>query len=338
MSKPGMPSVTKEQLDIVIPVYNEEECLNELLERLLALRNAMIDDLDIAMIFINDGSKDNSLAMLSQFASQYSFVKVLNFSRNFGHQIALTAGVDYSNADYVAIIDADLQDPPELIRQMYEKSKQGFDTVYGQRMQRKGDSVFKKVTAGLFYRILSKLCDVDIPKDTGDFRFINKKVITALKAMHEKHRFIRGMVPWLGFRSTPFFYDRDERFAGETKYPVSKMLKFAFDAIFSFSSKPLKVATSLGMIMVCVGMALAFFMLYIKLFTNMAVLGVTVIVWSVITVGGIQILMLGVVGEYVARIFEESKNRPLYIIERELNFSATPYITNQKENKEGIAL
>jgi len=325
MSNSEIPSQTKQKLDIVIPVYNEQECLNELLERLLALRTAMAAEVDINLIFVNDGSKDNSLVMLGQFAAQYSFVKVLSFSRNFGHQISLTAGLDHSNADYVAIIDADLQDPPELIRDMYEKAKQGFDTIYGQRRLRKGDSGFKKITAGLFYRILSKLCDVDIPKDTGDFRLINKKVLSGLKTMHEKHRFIRGMVPWLGFKSTPLLYDRDERFAGETKYPVSKMLKFALDAIFSFSSKPLKVATSLGMVMICVGMALAFFMLYIKLFTDKAVLGVTVMIWSVITIGGIQILMLGVIGEYIARIFEESKNRPLYIIEQALNFPSTSH-------------
>jgi polyisoprenyl-phosphate glycosyltransferase len=310
----------KDKLDVIIPVFNEQECLNQLLERLIALRNNMATVVDMNLIFINDGSKDNSLAMLEQFASQYSFVKVLSFSRNFGHQISLTAGLDHTNADYVAIIDADLQDPPELIKPMYEKAKEGFDTIYGQRKMRKGDSGFKKITASLFYRILSKLCDVEIPKDTGDFRLINNKVLTALKTLHEKHRFIRGMVPWLGFKSTPFLYDRDERFAGETKYPFSKMLKFALDAIFSFSSKPLKMATSLGMLMICVGLTLAFFMLYIKLFTDKAVLGVTVIVWSVITIGGIQILMLGVAGEYIARIFEESKNRPLYIIEKAVNF------------------
>ena len=310
----------KEQLDIIIPIYNEELCIEELVRRMLEFKNR-ISYINTSFIFVNDGSKDRSLELLCFYANEYEFIKVISFSRNFGHQIAVTAGLDYSCADYIAIIDADLQDPPELIEEMYKKAKEGYDIVYGKRISRKGESFFKKATAQLFYKFIGKICDIDIPPDTGDFRLISKKVIDVLKTMREKHRFLRGMIPWVGFKSTPLLYHRDERFAGETKYPLRKMIKFAKDAIFSFSDMPLRVANYIGTIIVCLGVLGGLYMLYIKLFTDAAVSDTTVLVLTMIILGGIQILMIGMIGEYIGRVFEESKRRPLYIISETKNFN-----------------
>lgn len=308
----------KDTLDVVIPIFNEEECLNETFSRLMALRTDW-KDVNFSLIFVNDGSNDKSFKILNDYADKYDFVKVINFARNFGHQMAVTAGIDYSTADYIAIIDADLQDPPELIKDMYEKSKEGFDVVYGKRLTRKNESFFKKMTAKCFYKFINLMCDINIPKDTGDFRLITASVADVIRQMDEKHRFIRGMVPWVGFESAPLFYHRDERYAGETKYPLSKMIKFALDAIFSFSNKPLKLATYSGLLIMFFGFFLGLYMLYIKLFTDLSMRGITVTILTVIIMGGIQIFMLGIIGEYVGRIFEESKSRPLYVIKNTKN-------------------
>lgn len=304
----------KEKLEIIIPVYNEESCIKELFRRLMALKENA-NYVEISFIFVNDGSKDRSLEILNGYADKYDFVKVINFSRNFGHQIAVTAGLDYAVADYIAIIDADLQDQPELIEDMYKKAKEGFDVVYGKRLTRKGETFFKKITAKIFYKFISKMCGIEIPDDTGDFRFINRRVLMALNRMREKHRFIRGMVPWIGFRSTPLLYHRDERYAGETKYPFKKMLRFALDAILSFSNIPLRIATYSGFGVVGVGIAGALLILYLRLFTSLSVPGISAVIITIIIMMGFQIIMLGIIGEYVGRIFEESKNRPLYIVE-----------------------
>lgn len=233
--------------------------------------------------------------------------------------MAVTAGLDYAIADYVVIIDADLQDAPELIEDMYKKAKEGFDIVYGKRLQRKGETFFKKWTAKTFYKIIRKMCAVEIPSDTGDFRFINKDVLKALKQMREKHRFIRGMVPWVGFKSTPLFYLRDERYAGETKYPVKKMVKFALDAIFSFSNTPLRIATYFGFGIVGIGIIGALTILYLRLFTSLTIPGISAVILTIIIMSGFQIIMLGIIGEYIGRIFEESKNRPLYVVKETKN-------------------
>jgi glycosyltransferase involved in cell wall biosynthesis len=311
----------QDTLDIIIPVYNEEECITSTYARLKFVQNHLSSEANVNLIFINDGSYDNSPALLFDICKSDESTKLINFSRNFGHQISITAGLDFSEAKYVAIIDADLQDPPELIIEMYTKAKQGYDIIYGKRIERKGETLFKKITAYLFYSLISKLCSIDIPMHTGDFRLINKKVADALKQMPEKHRFVRGMVPWVGFKSTPVYYNRDERIAGKTKYPFRKMLNFALDAIFSFSTRPLKISSYIGLLMIIFSLALSVFMLYIKLFTDLAVEGVTVIVWIVALTSGCQIFILGILGEYIARIFEESKRRPLYIIDSTCNLS-----------------
>jgi len=307
--------MAKDTLDIIIPIYNEQECIPELMRRLISLRKKMHSRADLKFIFVNDGSKDKSLKLLLDYANKHSFVKILNFSRNFGHQLAATAGLDYADADYVVLIDADLQDPPEVIDEMYKKAKSGYDIVYGQRIKRKGETLFKKATASLFYKFINKMCDIEIPIDTGDFRLINKRVVMTLRSMREKHRFIRGLIPWSGFKSYPFRYHRDERFAGETKYPLRKMIRLAKDAIFSFSDKPLKVATYFGFGVISLGMLALLFIVYLRLFTAYYVSGLTAVIALVVILSGVQIMIMGVMGEYIGRIFEESKKRPLYIIE-----------------------
>lgn len=301
-------------LTVVIPFLNEEACVAALVARLLGLRERMRERAELEFVFVDDGSTDASPAMLAALADANSFVKLVSFSRNFGHQIAVTAGLDHADGDWVAVIDADLQDPPEAIADMLDVALGGYDVVYGQRRSRIGESAFKKVSASAFYRVLSRLCDIDIPVDTGDFRIMSRRVVLAMRKMRERHRFLRGMIPWIGFRSAPFAYDRDERFAGQTKYPLRKMLGFAANAILSFSAKPLAIATRLGLAAVALGLAGAGYMLYLKLFTTIPVPGVTSILVAIALFGGFQILLIGLVGEYVARIFEETKDRPLYVI------------------------
>ena len=305
----------RKTLDIVVPVYNEEECINQTLERLMAVRESLFTELDVNFIFVNDGSKDKSFDILKDHADKTPFIKVINFSRNFGHQFAVSAGLDFSSGDYVAIIDADLQDPPELIKDMYEKTKEGFEVVYGKRLKRKKESAFKKLTAFAFYRIFDSLCQIKIPTDTGDFRLVTRDVVEALKSMPEKHRFIRGMVPWVGFNSTPIYYDRDERFAGVTKYPLSRMLKLAFDGIFSFSTQPIKFINTIAATLLV--LALISVVIWTMMPHKFLFFGIASII---LFIGALQTFSIAIIGEYIGRIFEEVKNRPNYIIKDKLNF------------------
>lgn len=306
---PLLPTLT-----IVIPVFNEQECIAALFQRLEALREAMRKEVDVSLLFVDDGSTDASFSLLEQIAQRTPYVQVVCLSRNFGHQMAVTAGIDFAGGDWVAILDADLQDPPETLVEMLRLAQSGYDVVYGQRRRRAGETTFKRASAAAFYRILARMSDVSIPEDTGDFRVMSRRVVTALATMRERHRFLRGMIPWVGFRSAPYVYDRDERFAGQTKYPLAKMIRFAANAIFSFSSRPLALATRLGAIVSCMGAAGAIYMIYLKLFTNIPVPGVTSVLVAMALFGGVQILLIGLVGEYVARVFEEAKNRPLYVV------------------------
>ena len=290
-------------LDIIVPVFNEESCINETIKHLENVRENLNSELDVNFVFVNDGSKDETANIITTYGQNNKYVKLINFSRNFGHQIAVTAGLDNTNADYVAIIDADLQDPPELIIDMYNKTKDGYDIVYGKRLKRENETAFKKFTAFAFYRVLNYMCDIDIPKDTGDFRLITKPVVDTLKNMPEHHRFIRGMVPWTGFKSTPIMFNRDERFAGETKYPLSKMLKLASNAIFSFSTKPLKVFYVIGILLLF-----------------LAILNISnVYLTSLFLVGALQLFGMGLLGEYLGRIFDDVKDRPLYVVKNKIN-------------------
>ncbi len=306
-------------ISIVIPVFNEEDCIAETFRRLNNVRLQLSSEAEVELFFVDDGSKDNSLIILRQMAEINKFIKIISFSRNFGHQIAITAGIDASHGDFVAVIDADLQDPPELITEMFRIALTGVDVVYGKRKSRAGETFFKKTTASVFYRLLNYMCDVEIPTDTGDFRLMSRKVVNAFKQMRERHRFVRGMVPWLGFRSVALEYERDERFAGVTKYPLKKMILFATNAILSFSSKPLTLALRLGAFTIFIGLMGGLYALYLKLFTNIPIPGFTALLLSIILFSGIQIFLIGVVGEYIARIFEEIKARPLYLIAESIN-------------------
>lgn len=304
----------RKSLDIIVPVYNEEECIEQTISRLCGVRESLYNELDVNFIFVDDGSRDKSLAILEEYASKYPFIKALSLSRNFGHQFAVSAGLDYSKGDYVAIIDADLQDPPELIKDMYEKTKEGYQVVYGKRLKRKKETAFKKFTAFAFYRVFDSLCQIKVPTDTGDFRLITREVADALKNMPEKHRFIRAMVPWVGFKSTPLYYNRDERFAGVTKYPLSKMLKLASDGILSFSTKPIKFIHILAGFLMLISVLL----LVTGIFWYNAFL-LCLLAGLIFFVGALQLFAIGIVGEYVGRIFEEVKNRPIYIVQKKLN-------------------
>jgi dolichol-phosphate mannosyltransferase len=307
-----------ETLDIVVPIFNEEDCLPELFARLETIRGAH-PQYKVTYIFVNDGSRDRSSGMLTELALSHPHVKVIHFSRNFGHQAAITAGMDIARADAVAIIDADLQDPPELIPEMVARMAEGYEIVYGKRRSRPGESSFKLLTAKMFYRFLSKVLKVDIPEDTGDFRVISSKVVRTLRGMRENHRFIRGLIPWTGFRSTEFLYDRSARYAGTTKFSVSKMMRFALDAIFSFSRYPLRIAIVLGLIITVVGFSLGILVVFLRLCTTYTVPGISAVLVAVFIFGGVQSFLLGICGEYIGRIYEQIKHRPLYVVDAYLN-------------------
>jgi glycosyltransferase involved in cell wall biosynthesis len=309
----------KQLLSIIIPVFNEEESISETIKRLKTLKKNFRNKINIELIFVNDGSDDKTFFYLRNFALLDQNLKIISFSRNFGHQIAITAGIDLAAGDYVAIIDGDLQDPPELIYDMYKKALDGFDVVYGKRIKRGGETIFKKVTAASFYKLLNYMCEFEIPADTGDFRLMSRQVVDAFKLMRERNRFVRGMIPWLGFKSSSIEYNREERFAGNTKYPLKKMLTFAMNAILSFSSKPLTIAIRVGFLTILLGLIGAGYILYLKLFTLNPVPGLTAILVSMVIFNGVQILLIGFIGEYISRIFEETKGRPLYLISETVN-------------------
>jgi len=297
---------------IIIPVYNEEAVVHETYRRLTQVMESTGEPYEL--LFVNDGSRDRTAEIIDGLAESDHCVKLLDFSRNFGHQIAITAGMDYARGDAIVIIDADLQDPPELIPLMIDKWKEGYEVVYAKRSKRKGETLFKKWTASLFYRTLRALTEVNIPLDTGDFRLIDRKVCDAMRGIREKNRFVRGLVSWVGFRSTAIEYVREERFAGETKYPLKKMLRFSMDGITSFSHKPLKLATYLGFVISSASFIYLVVSLIQRLFTAGAVAGWVPLIACLLLLDGVILIVLGILGEYVGRIYDETKNRPLYIL------------------------
>lgn len=303
------------KFDIVIPVYNEELCINETVSRLEKVKSSLENRFEVNLIFVNDGSSDKTLDLLSDHAENKNYIHIIDLSRNFGHQIALTAGLDYTNADIVGIIDGDLQDPPELFPQMIDELLPEYDVIYGQRKIRVGETKFKLLSAKLFYLLLSRMCDVPIPRDTGDFRLINSKVLISLKQMREKHRFVRGLVPFAGFKQKAFFYSRQERFAGTTKYPLKRMIRFALDAIFSFSTKPLKLIRYFGLLTFILSAVLVLNTLWIRFYGG-AIPGYSSTVIIIVFFSSVQILSISILGEYIGRIFEQSKDRPLYFINK----------------------
>ncbi len=306
-------------LSIVVPVYNEQEVIEETFRRLSEVFKHYF--MEVEYIFINDGSKDNTYFKLGQIAKNNPQVRIINFARNFGHQIAITAGMDYAKGDAVVIIDADLQDPPEVIKQMVEKWQEGYEVVYGKRLQREGETFFKKFTAKMFYRFLDSMTDVKLPVDVGDFRLIDRKVCDSMKCLPERSRYVRGLVSWVGFKQTSVEYKREKRFAGETKYPLKRMIKLAGDGIFSFSYKPLKLATFTGMIISAFSFIYLIVVLIQKLVKNDVASGWASSMAVSLFFNGVMLIVLGIMGEYVGRIYEEVKARPLYIVGELIGFT-----------------
>ena len=301
-------------LSIVVPCYNEEACLDALHERLSAAAGRAVGE-DYEIVLINDGSRDRSWTMMQQIAARDSKVLAINLSRNYGHQLALTAGLDLCRGDQILIIDADLQDPPELLVEMRELMRaENADVVYGVRKSRSGETAFKRATAHGFYRLLSRATDVDIPLDAGDFRLMSRRALDALLAMPEQARFIRGMVAWIGFKQLPLAYDRAERFAGETKYPLGKMIRFALDALTGFSSAPLKLASHAGLAL-AVGSVLLIVYIAYAWAIGRSIQGWTSLMLVVVILGSVQMFVLALMGEYIGRLYNESKRRPLYIVQ-----------------------
>ncbi|HMJ10683.1 MAG TPA: glycosyltransferase family 2 protein [Polyangiaceae bacterium] len=305
-------------LSLVLPVYNEEVVIPELDRR---LRDFLaVVGVSWEVIFINDGSKDRSFELLQAMALQERRYRVFSFSRNFGHQLAITAGVDLARGEAVVIMDADLQDPPEVVAQMLERWREGFDVVYGVRRTRHSETFFKKATAAAFYRLLRAMVGVPIPVDAGDFRLMSRRVVLTLRALRETSRFVRGMVAWVGFKQTAVHYERAGRFAGDTHYPLKKMLKFAMDGITSFSIVPLRIATWLGVLAGFAAILVAFWAVYVRVFkVASAVPGWATIMIAVSLAASAQLLMTGILGEYVGRIYEEVKRRPLYVIQERID-------------------
>lgn len=299
-------------VSVVIPMYNEESVLEALFQRMTCVMAGL--GLPYELIFVNDGSRDKTLAGLVLLAKRHPEVKVIDLSRNFGHQVAVTAGIDHAQGDVVILIDADLQDPPELIRDFLDKWRQGYDVVYAVRRQREGESWFKRWTAERFYRVLNHLSEVKIPVDTGDFRLMNRNVVDSLMSVTERHRFIRGLVSWVGFKQIGIPYERERRYAGESKYPLKKMLKFAADGITGFSTKPLRWALKAGVLVGLAGFIGILLSLYLRIFTNVTVQGWTSLMVVSLFLGGVQLIILGIMGEYIGRIYDEVRGRPLYLI------------------------
>lgn len=300
-------------LSIVIPCFNEEEVLPELYRRVKAA--AASAGCPYEIILVDDGSRDRTWEMLVQYQNQDTRIKAVRLSRNYGHQVAMTCGVDQAQGQVVLIMDADLQDPPELLGEMLKKWAEGYDVVYGKRVQRKGESIFKRGFAFIFYRVFKRLTGFELPSDTGDFRLMDRRAAEAFRALREKHRFIRGMVSWVGYNQTPVFYERPERFAGKTKYPFKKSFFLAIDAITSFSYAPLRMASYLGVMIS--GLAFAYILVVLGLkFAGRNLPGYTSIMAALLLLGGVQLIVLGIIGEYVGRIFEQGQQRPLYLIDQ----------------------
>jgi polyisoprenyl-phosphate glycosyltransferase len=301
------------RLSVVVPCYNEEEGLHELHRRLSEMCRACAGD-QYEIVLVNDGSRDGTWARMSTLAVKDRHIVAVSLSRNYGHQLALSAGLTVCVGERILIIDADLQDPPELLPQMMRMMDDGADVVYGQRSQRRGETWFKTKSASIFYRTLDWLVDIKIPLDTGDFRLMSRRALDVLNAMPEQHRFIRGMVSWIGLRQVPLLYTRDERFAGETKYPLKRMLRFAIDAITSFSIQPLRLASLLGLVFGLLGLAGIAYALT-SWATGHTVEGWTSVILVVLVLGSTQLLVLGVSGEYLGRLYMETKRRPLFVID-----------------------
>ena len=307
------------KISVVVPMYYEEEVAKECYTR---LKNVLekIENYNYEIIFINDGSKDKTIEIIKEIAEENKNVKIISFSRNFGHQCAVTAGLRYVTGDAIVIIDADLQDPPELIPEMIKLWEEGNEVIYGKRKSREGESRFKLLTASMFYKTLNALSDVEIPKDTGDFRLVDRKVVEVINSLPEHNKFLRGLFSWVGFKQKAYEYERKERYAGKTKYPLKKMLKLAQDGIFSFSIKPLKIVGAMGILSVIISIMLFVYAVLSYAFDwNNLVPGWTSLMVTMTFIGGMILISLWMIGEYIGRIYDETKRRPEYIIDETIN-------------------
>jgi len=314
---------TQIQYSIIIPVYNEEKVIDQTCRRLIHVMESTGEAYEL--IFVDDGSIDQTAEIIKNLRRHNDMIKLLSFSRNFGHQIAITAGMDHAAGEAVIVIDADLQDPPEMIPEMITKWKEGYQVVYAQRTRRKGETLLKKLTARIFYRLLHVSTEIDIPVDTGDFRLLDRKVCELLKKLPEKNRYVRGLVSWTGFRQTAVEYERDERFAGETKYTFKKMFKLSWDGLASFSFKPLEFINYLGIMLVLSGFIYLAVLLWQEFVAGTSLSGWKVVLDIQFLFTGVILTMLGIVGQYIGRIYDETRDRPLYIVDESCGFG-------QKEN------
>lgn len=305
-------------VSVVVPLYNEQEVIGESYRRLKEVMDGSGEDYEL--IFVNDGSRDETWPMACKLAETDPRLRLLSFSRNFGHQTAITAGMDAADGDAVVVIDADLQDPPEVIPQMLAKWREGYQVVYGLRTKRKGESFFKKSTAKIFYRTLNALTEVPLPVDAGDFRLLDRAVCDALKKLPERNRYVRGLVSWVGFRQTAVEYVRAERYAGTTKYPLRKMLRLAGDALTSFSYKPLKLSIFIGSLVSVASFVYGIVIICQRLFTDILVSGWATLACLTLFFNGLILTMMGIIGQYIGRIYDETKGRPLYIVAEQVNF------------------
>lgn len=305
-------------LSLVIPIWNEEGVIPEMYRRVCTVMEQFGESWEL--ITINDGSTDRSLEMLLELQKSDPRVKVLEFSRNYGHQIAITAGLDFAEGDAVIVMDADLQDPPEVILEMVARWREGYEVVYAVRIKREGETKFKLWTAKLFYRLIQSIANINIPLDTGDFRLMDRRAVLAMRRLREKHRFMRGLSSWIGFKQIGVEYERAERYAGETKYPLRKMLNLAMVAITSFSYLPLQLATYFGFIFAALSLAGIILTVFLRLSGNLWFAGQATTLVSVLFLGGVQLIFLGIIGEYLGRIYDEVKGRPLYIVSHAYGF------------------
>lgn len=309
----GETNSSEVQYSLVVPLYNEEAGITELYSRLEAVMEML--DGSAELILVNDGSRDRTLEMIRQLHQQHSTVCYLSLARNFGHQVAVTAGLNFARGQAVIVLDGDLQDPPELIPEMIEQWQQGYQVVYAQRIKRHQESYLKRITAYAFYRILRYLADIDIPTDTGDFCLMDRKVVDVINAMPERNRYIRGLRAWVGFKQTAVRFERDPRFAGEVKYTFRKSFNLAIDSLISFSKVPLRLSTYLGLISASVSLLMGCLVLYWRLnYPSSAVTGLATIIIVVFLLASIQLITIGILGEYIGRIYEEVKARPLYTV------------------------
>ncbi|MDZ4822085.1 MAG: glycosyltransferase family 2 protein [Flavobacteriales bacterium] len=308
------------KISVIIPIYNEEENILHLHDRIHAVLKSITDSFQL--VFVNDGSRDNSLHIIKSLAQENAQVRFIDLSRNFGHQVAVSAGLDHAHGDAVVIIDADLQDPPEVIVQLYKKLMEGNDVVYAKRKSRSGESWLKKITAKIFYRILSRLTSFNIPVDTGDFRIMSRRIVAVLRNMPEQQKYLRGQIAWAGFRQTYVEYNREKRNAGKTGYTYRKMIRFALDGVTSFSNFPLRFATIAGFVVSGIAFIIMLYTLYSRFIIKDYVPGWASLILSVLFIGGIQLIGIGIIGEYISRINANVRNRPLYLI-NETNMDKT---------------